>query len=229
MAPGSVAAPCAAVREDIVMCCDLAIVGSGAAGFAAAIAASGIGCSVVMIEQGTVGGTCVNTGCVPSKALLAAADARHVALEQRFPGIVTGAGQVDAAALRAATAGLVEGMRADKYVDLAAGYGWPILSGAARFAEGPALEVAFTAGGRERVEAEHFLVATGSTPSVPLIPGLAEAGYLTSTTALELQELPASMIVLGGGAIGLELGQLFARLGVQVSIVEALPRLAPVE
>jgi mercuric reductase len=208
---------------------DLAIVGSGAAGFAAAIAASGSGCSVVMIEQGTVGGTCVNTGCVPSKALLAAADARHVALEQRFPGIATGAGPVDAAALRAATAGLVEGMRADKYVDLAAGYGWPILSGAARFVDGPALEVALTAGGRERVEAEHFLVATGSTPSVPPIPGLAEAGYLTSTTALELTELPASMIVLGGGTIGLELGQLFARLGVQVSIVEALPRLAPVE
>jgi mercuric reductase len=79
------------------------------------------------------------------------------------------------------------------------------------------------------VEAEHFLVATGSTPWVPPIPGLAEAGYLTSTTALELEELPASMIVLGGGAIGLELGQLFARLGVRVTIVEALPRLAPAE
>jgi mercuric reductase len=208
---------------------ELAVIGSGAAGFAAAIAARGDGRSVVMIEQGTVGGTCVNTGCVPSKALLAAAEARHVALAQRFPGIATSAGAVDAAALHTATAGLVQGMRADKYVDLAADYGWTILSGTAVFVDGPALEVALTAGGGQRVEAEHYLIATGSTPWTPPIPGLAEAGYLTSTTALELQELPASMIVLGGGAIGLELGQLFARLGVRVSIVEALPRLAPVE
>jgi mercuric reductase len=79
-----------------------------------------------------------------------------------------------------------------------------ILSGTARFVDGPALEVSLTAGGRQRVEAEHFLIASGSTPWTP-IPGLAEAGYLTSTTALELEELPASLIVLGGAAIGLEL------------------------
>lgn len=155
---------------------------------------------MVMIERGTVGGTCVNTGCVPSKALLAAAEARHVALAQRFPGIATSAGAVDTATRHTATDQLVRRMRADKYVGLAADYGWTVLSGQARFVEGPALDVALPAGGRERVVAEHYLVATGSAPWAPPIPGLTEAGYLTSITALALDTLPASMIVLGGGA-----------------------------
>lgn len=139
---------------------DLAIIGSGAAGFAAAIAARGSGRSVVMIERGTVGGTCVNTGCVPSKALLAAAEARHVALAQRLPGITTSAGAADTATLHTATDQLMQRMRA------AVDYGWRVLSGQAQFVEGPALDVALAAGGRERVVAEHYLVATGSSRSL---------------------------------------------------------------
>ena len=108
---------------------------------------------MVMIERGTVGGTCVNTGCVPSKALLAAAEARHVALAQRFPGVATSAGAVDTATLHTATDQLVQRKRADKYVGLAADYGWTVLSGQARFVDGPALDVALPTGGRERVVA----------------------------------------------------------------------------
>lgn len=208
---------------------DLAIIGSGGGAFAAAIAARGKGRSVVMIEQATVGGTCVNTGCVPSKALLAAAEARHVALDQRFPGIATTAGEVDLPALIAAKAGLVVQLRAGKYVDLAAEYGWEIVFGTARFIDGTVLEVSLADGGLRWVEADHYLVATGSSPWAPPIDGLADAGYLTSTTAMELDALPASLIVVGGNAIGLEQGQLFARLGVQVTVVEALERLAPFE
>lgn len=95
---------------------DLAVIGSGAAAFAAAIAARTKGRSVAMIERGTTGGTCVNTGCVPSKALLAAADARHVSLDHRFPGITAQATPVDLAALVDAKQELVESMRSDKYV-----------------------------------------------------------------------------------------------------------------
>lgn len=109
---------------------DLATVGSGAA----AIAARDEGASVVMIERGTVGGTCVNTGCVPSKALLAAAASRHDAASRRFPGVVAQAGPVDMAALAGSKDDLVAEMRAGKYVDLAAGYGWQIIPGTARFA-----------------------------------------------------------------------------------------------
>jgi mercuric reductase len=211
---------------------DLAIVGSGGGGFAAAIAARRKGLDVVMVERATVGGTCVNTGCVPSKALLAAAEARHVALDGRFPGIDLRAGPVDWPALVAAKRDLVEAMRADKYADLAAEYGWPILPGTARFTgdpQAPALHVDLAHGGATTVEAAHYLVATGSAPWAPPIPGLAQAGCLTSTTAMELDALPASMIVIGGNAIGLEQGQLFARLGVRVTVVEALDRLAPFE
>jgi mercuric reductase len=209
---------------------DLAVIGSGAAAFAAAITAAEGGASVVMIERGEAGGTCVNTGCVPSKALLAAAAARHSAAAQAFPGIATQAGPVDMAALIRGKDDLVAGMRAEKYVDLAAAYGWQVIAGTARFAGtagAPRLKVSLNGGGSTTVEARHYLVATGSAPWVPPVPGLEEAGYLTSTTAMELTELPESMVVIGGNAVGLELGQLFARLGTRVTIVEALDRLAP--
>src|SRR5689334_13567400 len=118
----------------MIMRYDLAIIGSGGAAFAAAITARDAGASVVMIERGMVGGTCVNTGCVPSKALLAAAAARHDAASQPFPGIATQAGPVDMAALADGKDELVTAMRASKYVELAADYGWEIIAGAARFA-----------------------------------------------------------------------------------------------
>ncbi|KAB2343735.1 mercury(II) reductase [Actinomadura rudentiformis] len=209
---------------------DLAVIGSGGAGFAAAIAARTKGASVVMVERGTVGGTCVNTGCVPSKALLAAAEARHGAVAQPFPGIVTQAGPVDLGTLIGGKTALVEGMRAGKYTDLAAEYGWQILRGTASFtgeADSPALRVDLQDGGSTVLKAAHYLVATGSTPWAPPIPGLRQAGYLTSATAMELDRLPESLVVVGGNSIGLEQAQLFARLGVRVTVVEARDRLAP--
>ena len=203
---------------------DLAIVGSGGAGFAAAIAASTRGLRVVMIERATIGGTCVNVGCIPSKALLAAAEARQGAAEVRFPGIATMVGPTDMAGLIAGKSDIVGGLRKERYEDLAADYGWEVRHGDARFVAGPALEV-----GAERVEAEQFLVATGAAPWVPPVRGLEETGYLTSTSTLELEELPESLIVVGGNYVGLEMGQAFARLGSKVTLLEALDRLAPGE
>jgi mercuric reductase len=211
---------------------DLAIIGSGGAAFAAAITARDAGASVVMIERGTTGGTCVNTGCVPSKALLAAAAARHDALGQRFPGIATSAGPADMAALTSGKDELVTAMRDGKYVDLAADYGWEIIAGTARFAGNagaPGLQVSLGDGGTVSIEAEHYLIATGAAPWIPPADGLEQAGYLTSATAMELTELPESMLVIGGNAVGLEMAQMFARLGTQVTIAEALDRLAPFE
>ena len=206
---------------------DLAIIGSGSAAFAAAIAATGKGASVAMVERGQVGGTCVNIGCVPSKALLAAAEARHVATAQAFPGIATEAGPVDGAALLAGKDALVAQLRADKYVDLAAEYGWQVVTADASFTHGLALDVAVADGEKIRVEADQYLIATGAAPWAPHIPGLTEACHLTSTTAMELDRIPDSMVVLGGNAVGLEMAQLFARLGTEVTIVEALERIAP--
>lgn len=211
---------------------DLAVIGSGGGAFAAAIAARRRDLSVVVVEKGTVGGTCVNVGCVPSKALLATAAARHVSLDGRFPGIIPTPFGVDLPALIDGKQQLVTSLRTEKYVDLAAEYGWEILAGTAGFTGGvdqPMLEVELTTGGTTTVEAAHYLVATGSTPWAPPVDGLAETGYLTSTTAMELDHLPASMIVVGGNAVGLEQAQLWNRLGVEVSVVEALERLAPFE
>ncbi|MGH3155688.1 MAG: FAD-dependent oxidoreductase, partial [Streptosporangiaceae bacterium] len=206
---------------------DMAIAGSGAAAFAAAIAARACGHSVVMAERADVGGTCVNTGCVPSKALLAAAGARHAALRHRFPGVGTDAGPLDFPALIAGKDELVSAMRQGKYLELAEEYGWRIIPGQARFVPGPRLEVAVRDGATELIDAAHYLVATGSAPWVPPIPGLRRAGYLTTADAAALDEVPPSLIVLGGGAAGLEQSQLFAHLGAQIVLVEALDRLAP--
>lgn len=212
---------------------DLAIIGSGGAAFAAAIAARRRGASVVMIERGTVGGTCVNIGCVPSKALLAAAEARQVARTAgRFPGIHASAGDVAFGDLTAGKDALVTAMRTGKYVDLAAEYGWQIVAGTAAFApgpDGPVLGVDLNTDGSTCIEARHYLVATGTAPWAPPIDGLDQVGYLTSTTAMDLDTLPESMIVIGGNAVGLEQAQLFARLGTRVTVVEALGRLAPFE
>ena len=203
---------------------DLAIIGSGGGAFAAAIRASTLGKSVVMIERGTLGGTCVNTGCVPSKALIAAAGARHVAVDAatRFPGIATTADPVDMPALIAGKQALVESLRGEKYADVADSYGWQVLRGDASFVgtpDAPVLDVAGADGSVETIEAAHFLVATGSRPWAPPIDGLKETGYLTSTTAMELTEVPESLLVLGGGYVALEQAQLFARLGSQVTLL----------
>jgi mercuric reductase len=193
---------------------DLAIVGSGGGAFAAAIAARDRGLRVAMVERETVGGTCVNVGCIPSKALLAAAESRDRALHQRFPGITTTAWPAAFAALIAGKREIVAGVRQSKYVDLAAEYGFDIIEGDARFLGGPALDV----DGR-RIEAAHYLVATGADPHIPEIPGLAGSGYLTSTTAMELEQLPARLIVIGGGYVAMEQAQLFAHLGARVTML----------
>ncbi|WP_062640996.1 mercury(II) reductase [Streptomyces maremycinicus] len=210
---------------------DLAVIGSGSAAFAAAIAARGRGKNVVLIERGTTGGTCVNVGCIPSKALLAAAEARHDAeAADRFPGVQAVVGPVGFPELIGGKDVLVGQLRAEKYVDLAAAYGFEIVHGTASFVEGPALEVELNGGGGTvRVDAAHYLIASGSAPWAPPIDGLDEAGYLTSTTAMELDALPESMVVVGGNAVGLEQAQLFARLGTRVTVIEALERLAPFE
>lgn len=203
---------------------DLAIIGSGGAAFAAAIRARRLGISVVMIERGTFGGTCINTGCVPSKALIAAGQARHVAADAgtRFPGITTSAGPVDMAALVAGTQDLVEDLRAEKYTDVSKAHGWQVMHGHATFAgtpEAPVLKVKAPGGSVEVVEAAHSLIATGARSWTPPIEGLADISYLTSTTAMELSHVPDSLLVLGGGYVAVEMAQLFARLGSTVTML----------
>ncbi|HVM03434.1 MAG TPA: FAD-dependent oxidoreductase, partial [Acidimicrobiales bacterium] len=202
---------------------DLAVIGSGGAAFGAAIRATTLGARVVVIERGTVGGTCVNVGCVPSKTLLAGAGAFHTAASHPFAGLPTQAGVADVAALVAQKDDLVGRLRQAKYLDVAAAYGFEILHGQARFVDPETLEV----DGR-RLRARSYLVATGAEARIPDLPGLVQAGYLTSTTAMELTELPARVVTIGGGFVGMEQSQLLSRLGAQVSLVGRLaPRAEP--
>jgi mercuric reductase len=203
---------------------DLVVIGSGSAAFAAAIRATDSGFKVALMESNVVGGTCVNVGCVPSKAMLAPADAYFRAGHHPFAGIQTSAGGVDLAAMVDAKGALVEQLRAEKYLDLAREYGFTVCHGRAEFVDAETIEC-----GGERIRGRAYLVATGASPAVPPIEGLAEAGYLTSTTALELREVPKRLAVIGANAIGLEMGQLFLRLGSRVTFLEAMPRITPLE
>jgi len=203
---------------------DLVVVGAGSAAFASAIKASEAGYRVAMVEQGTLGGTCVNVGCVPSKALLRAGEVAWAAGHHPFSGLATSSGPVDLAALVAQKDELVDALRRAKYEDLVTAYGWTVVGGHARFVGPDELEV-----GAVRLRAGRFLVATGASPVMPPVPGLAEAGALTSTGALALTEVPRRLVVLGANAVGLELGQYFLHLGAEVTFVDVAPRIAPFE
>jgi mercuric reductase len=171
-----------------------------------------------------VGGTCVNVGCVPSKAMLAPVDVYFRAGHHPFAGIQTSANGIDLGAMVDSKRELVDQLRAEKYLDLAREYGFTICQGLAEFVDAETVEC-----GGERLRARAYLIATGASPAVPPIEGLKEAGYLTSTTALELREPPRELAVIGANAIGLEMGQLFMRLGSKVTFLEAMPRITPLE
>lgn len=194
----------------------LAVIGGGSAGFAAAIRAVELGASVVMVQEGTLGGTCVNVGCVPSKTLIRAAEARHRQAHHGFDGIARSEAPVDWDAVRAGKNDLVTALRKAKYEDVLAAYpeitlirGRAVLDrvGRPRLADGTP------------VRADGVVITTGSSPWIPDIPGLAESGYLDSTALLDVGALPASLAVLGAGSVGCELAQAYARLGVRVTIL----------
>lgn len=194
---------------------DLAVIGAGSAGFSAAIIAADQGAQVALIGSGTIGGTCVNVGCVPSKTLIRAAETLHNArAAARFAGITSEAEVTDWRATVQQKDALVAELRQAKYADLLPAYnGIAYREGAARLVD-DGVEVDGT-----RIPAGKIIITTGARPAVPAIPGIDTVPYLTSTTALEIQELPQSLLVIGGGYIGAELAQLFARAGVKVTLV----------
>ena len=201
---------------------ELVVIGSGSAAFAAAIEARGAGARVAMIERGTLGGTCVNMGCVPSKTLLRAADVHHLASMNPFRGLKTHADSPDLATLVAEKDALVEDMRQKKYADLIPEYQIDLVHGEAQFLDDRRLQV-----GDRVITAGRYVIATGARPRIPGIPGLDEVPYLTSTSALSLTRRPDHLMVIGSGYIALELGQLFRRWGSQVTLIQRGPVLMP--
>ncbi len=194
---------------------DVAVIGAGSAGFSAAITAAEAGARVVLIGHGTIGGTCVNVGCVPSKAMIRAAEAIHHARSaSRFDGIEGAAELYDWQALITQKQALVDSLREAKYEDLLGAYDQ------VAYIEGKAhLEKNGVRVDDRLITADKIIVATGASSALPDIDGIADVPYLTSTTALELEAPPQSLIVIGGGYIGCELAQMFSRIGTDVTIV----------
>jgi mercuric reductase len=204
---------------------DLMTVGGGSAAFAAVIKAADLGARVAIVEEGTIGGTCVNIGCVPSKTLIKAAEICYSAAYSNFEGMTACPPPSDWQRVVRQKDELVAALREEKYIKVLETHpNITLLRGRARLTGGPGVRT----NGKTYAPGK-VLIATGSRPWAPPILGLAEAGYLDSTEALSLRQLPQTLIVIGGGTIGLELGQLFARFGVRVTLVETLPRIAAAE
>lgn len=204
---------------------DLVILGSGSTAFAAALHAAELGKTAAMTEVRTLGGTCVNRGCLPSKNLIEAARIFHESTHPRYPGLTRASMGLDFAALITQKDEVIHDYRDKKYQS--------IISETNRIEVFPGQASFVSAGevlaGKQRLTAPYFLIATGTSPAIPAIPGLSSTPYmtsdlLTSQEEVELKQLPESVICLGGGYISLELGQMFSRFGSAVTLLERGPR-----
>ncbi|MCG9916494.1 MAG: FAD-dependent oxidoreductase [Phenylobacterium sp.] len=195
---------------------DLAVIGAGSGGLSVAAGAAQLGLKVVLFEKGEMGGDCLNYGCVPSKALIAAASAAHEAQHGAALGIAAEGVTVDFAKVMAHVHGAIAAIAPHDSQARFEGLGVTVIREAARFVDPRTVASASTT-----VRARKIVIATGSRAAVPPIPGLESVPYLTNESVFELTELPPQLIVLGGGPIGVELGQAFRRLGSEVVIVEA--------
>ena len=199
----------------------IAVIGSGGAAMAAALKAVEQGAKVTLIERGTIGGTCVNVGCVPSKIMIRAAHIAHMRRESPFDdGIAATVPLIDRRKLLRQQQARVDELRHAKYEGILDGNpAITVLHGDARFKDGQSLEVRLNDGGERVVAFDRCLVATGASPAVPPIPGLKESPYWTSTEALVSEIIPERLAVIGSSVVALELAQAFARLGSQVTIL----------
>jgi len=203
----------------------LVILGSGSAAFAAAIKAADHGAKTAMIERSTLGGTCVNVGCVPSKNLLRAGELRYYDSHREFPGITPGKTNLEFDRIIEQKNQIVRGLRKEKYADVLRSLpSTKLFRGNARFVSRTRVKVDGI-----NVDGRKFVVATGSSPRIPSIAGIESVDYLTNVEALNLRSKPASMVVLGGRALGLEFAQMYSHMGTRVTLLQRSDRIIPEE
>ncbi|HEX8906027.1 MAG TPA: mercuric reductase [Longimicrobiaceae bacterium] len=198
---------------------DLAVIGGGTAGLVSAAVSAGIGARTALVEQHRLGGECLWTGCVPSKAIIRSASVLHTLRRAADYGIDAQGGRADFAAVMERVHAIIRAIEPHDSPERFRGMGVDVIEGRARFVSPDQAEVA----GR-RIRSKRWIIATGSRTAVPPVPGLEEAGYLTHESLWELRALPESLLVLGGGPIGLEMAQAFARLGSRVTVVDVAAR-----
>jgi dihydrolipoamide dehydrogenase len=206
---------------------DLVVLGGGSGGYAAALRYAELGKSVVMVEKDKVGGTCLHRGCIPTKALLHSAETVEVIKESEQFGVHGTFERVDMAQVNAYKGKVVEGLFKG-LTGLVKSRKIEVVQGTGKLVSPTAVEVSVDGAGR-RIEAEHVLLATGSVPRS--LPGLEidHERVIDSDDALDLEHVPASVIILGAGAIGCEFASVWRSFGAEVTIVEALPHLVPLE
>jgi pyruvate/2-oxoglutarate dehydrogenase complex dihydrolipoamide dehydrogenase (E3) component/uncharacterized membrane protein YdjX (TVP38/TMEM64 family) len=203
---------------------NLVVIGAGAGGLVSAYIAAAVKAKVTLIEGHKMGGDCLNYGCVPSKALIRSAKVAHQWRKSPAYGVQGGAAQVDFAAVMRRVHQVIADIEPHDSVERYTGLGVEVLQGHARITSPWTVQVQGADGSTQTLSTRNIIIAAGASPFVPPIPGLQEAGFLTSDTLWGLTELPRRMVVLGGGPIGCELAQCFARLGSAVTQVEMAPR-----
>lgn len=201
---------------------DICVIGAGAGGLSVAAAAAAFGVPVVLIEKGSMGGDCLNVGCVPSKALIAAARRAHEVRKGAQFGIDVSGVIADYPRVHRHIHDVIAAIAPNDSAARFAGLGVRVLSAQARFVDPQTV----AAGDRWLVRARRFVIATGSVPAAPSIPGLDRTPHLTNETIFDLKACPPHLIVIGAGAVGLELAQAFRRLGAQVTVLDVASPLA---
>ena len=204
---------------------NLVVIGAGAAGLVTAYIAAAVKARVTLVEKHKMGGDCLNYGCVPSKALIKTATLARQIRHAADYGIARAGFELDFAQVMERVARVVRDIEPHDSVERYRGLGVDVVRGAATIVDPWHVKVVGEDGSEQTLSTRAIVVATGAAPFVPPLPGLDEVGYLTSDTLWELREQPKRLVVLGGGPIGCELAQAFARLGSEVTQVEMLPRL----
>lgn len=195
---------------------DLAVIGAGSGGLAVAAAAAQFGRRVVLFEKAAMGGDCLNTGCVPSKALLAAAKQAHAIRDTRIPGVTGAEPRVDFAAVVDGVHKVIATIAPNDSVERFEKLGVTVIRAEARFTGPQTLQAA-----DQNYTARRIVVATGSRAAVPAIPGLRDVPFFTNETIFENRVLPKHLMIIGGGPVGMEMAQAFRRLGAEVTVLEA--------
>jgi len=195
---------------------DICVIGAGSGGLSVAAAAASFGQKVVLIEKGEMGGDCLNTGCIPSKSLLAAAKHAHAFTMGEAFGIIPQKPKIDFAKVNDHVKGVIAEIAPHDSVERFEGLGVKVITAAGKFVDGETVEA-----GGEIIKARRFVIATGSRAGIPPINGLDKVSFLTNENIFELRKRPERLIIIGGGPIGMEMAQAHARLGSNVTVLEA--------
>ena len=207
---------------------DVIVIGTSQGGRFLPVDLAKAGKKVALVERGHVGGVCVNTGCTPTKTMIASARMAYQARRGAEYGVLTGPVSVDLGVVRERKRAMIAGAR-ENYASHLAQDGLELIEGEARFSGPKTLEIALRDGGKREISAPVIVIDTGTRPRPPAIAGAQNVPVLDSTSIMELSEVPEHLIVLGGGYIGLEFGQMFRRFGSEVTIIQTGPRLMMIE